>query len=66
MEDKPDKLLTMKEVAKMLNIGSWVLRNWIQAKQIPFYRLGYKTIRFSQQELLAWIQDKNVPGDTSH
>lgn len=57
------KLLNVQELAEKLNVPvSWIYdrtRNG-SADHIPHYKVG-KYIRFSEEEVLSYLQDKCVP-----
>ena len=49
-------LLTTREVATMLGLSpATVLRRW-RAGELPGYRLGSNVLRFSADELEAWLE----------
>ena len=49
-------LLTVKEAAELLNTKVSFIRSALFKKEIPFYRIGKKLIRFDRNELLNWIK----------
>lgn len=48
-------LLTITQTAKILNISSSTLRGLIQARKLPFYKIG-GSVRFSKEELIEHIK----------
>ena len=44
------KLLTAEEVAEVLNLSVYTLRDWVQYRRIPFIRLG-RCIRFREEDI---------------
>ena len=55
-------LLTTREVAEQLNLSpATVLRRW-RAGEIPGYRLGSNVLRFSADEVVAWLEARRRDG----
>ena len=56
-QDQGDRLLDVKETAKMVSMSEdWLYR---QAKKLPFTRkLGPKMLRFSQQGIVKWMDTR--------
>jgi len=52
--DKSIALLSIPEVAKLLNVSTKTVRRWIEANQIAVVRLG-RSVRMSQAELARFI-----------
>jgi len=60
-DSKTDHLLAPEEAAKLLCVSE----DWLyhQAKKLPFTRkLGPRLLRFSERELLKWIESKKFRG----
>lgn len=53
-----EKLLTIAEAAKYLDIHPMTLYKWVKKKKIPAAKLG-KNWRFKKEKLEAWI-DKHT------
>ena len=53
-----EKLLTIQEAAKYLDIHPITLYKWVENKKIPAAKLG-KNWRFKKEKLEAWI-DKHT------
>lgn len=52
-----DKLLGIKEVAELLGVSEWTLREWRQSKRADRPRsatLGRRVV-YRESEVLAWI-----------
>jgi excisionase family DNA binding protein len=50
------RLLDEFELASWLSISVRTLRNWrVQGGQIPFIRVGKKTIRYRTSDIEAWL-----------
>lgn len=55
--DKP--LLTIKEVAEMLNLTPRAVRARVQRDALPgVVRLSERTIRFRRAELVPWLKEQ--------
>ena len=60
---KVDHFLTVNEAAALLKVpASWVYRKTSE-REIPHRKIG-KHIRFSERDLLAWLDSKKIPLDT--
>ena len=52
-------LLMTREVAELLgHTPATVLRKW-RAGELPGYRLGSNVLRFSAEELAAWLEQRH-------
>jgi len=51
----PPRLMTIKEVAGLANVSSRTVRRWIDAGQLPFYRLG-RAIRISDEDVRNMLE----------
>lgn len=56
-----EKLLTKEDILEMLKIKKSTLYCWVHQKKIPFIKLGRRTLRFRESEILEWIADKVRP-----
>jgi len=55
----PDKpLVSMREYAKRLGVSTQTVRRRLLAGEIPFYRIGDKTIRIDTSTIEMFRQDK--------
>lgn len=53
IQDEP--LLTYDEAAKLLGVTNGCLRVRVHRGQVPFVRLGPRTVRFRERDLRAWM-----------
>jgi excisionase family DNA binding protein len=51
-----DRLLTVAEAARFLNLAPGSLYHLVSQHRIPVIRLSRRCIRFRRQSLLAWIE----------
>jgi len=51
----PEKLLTIKELAKYLDIHKITLYRWVKQKKIPAVKIG-KLWRFKKDKIDAWFE----------
>ena len=49
------KLLTVKDVAKLLIVAQSTVYSWVLSGDIPYYKLG-KAIRFKEEDVLQWLE----------
>ena len=51
-----DKMLTVNEVAHLLNVHPTTVRRWIKKGQLKAYRLGLKKgIRFTRRDVFKFL-----------
>ena len=53
-----DAILTRKEAADLLKIPPRTLDYLVSTKQIPFSRLGRRSVRFSRARLFEWFRER--------
>ena len=54
MKNKDDALLTVKQVAVLLNCKPSTIYSWVELRTIPFIKLN-GLLRFSESEILGWM-----------
>ena len=60
-EDYIDRMLTVNEVAHLLNVHPGTVRRWEKTGQLKSYRLGPKrVIRFRKDELYGFINNSSL------
>jgi len=52
--------LTIRDVAKMLKVSESNIARWIEAEELPAYKI-HDQYRFNRAELLEWISAHNIP-----
>lgn len=55
-----DRLLNIKEAAFVLNTKEWTLRQWCSQGRIPFFRIAGRQVRFSEKEIVEWVEHWRV------
>lgn len=55
----PDKILTIEAVAKDLSVSLKTVYRWINAGQLPAAKIGYKTYRVFESDLIKFLR-KNM------
>jgi excisionase family DNA binding protein len=53
-----DEILIRPEVSKMLKIPGRTLDYLVATGQIPYSRIGKRSVRFSKRRLLKWLQER--------
>ncbi|HOX28860.1 MAG TPA: helix-turn-helix domain-containing protein [bacterium] len=56
-----ERLMTVPETARFLNISEPSLRNLMCRRSIPFFHVGERRVRFDPQELRRWLDERRVP-----
>ena len=60
------KLLTVKEVAAMLNVKEGTIYEWSEMHYIPFIDLATgkkkRCLRFDQGDVVAWLEERKSKG----
>jgi excisionase family DNA binding protein len=57
-EKNEDEILTRIETAGMLKIPGRTLDYLVATGQIPFSRIGKRSVRFSRERLRKWLQER--------
>ncbi|MCF7818151.1 MAG: PTS sugar transporter subunit IIA [Kiritimatiellales bacterium] len=52
--------LSVKDVAKLLNVDTNIIYGWIKQGSIPVYRIN-EQCRFNQAEILEWATARQIP-----
>ena len=55
---KADRILKAEHISSWLGYSMQTVYNKVYKKEIPFIRLGGKTLRFKQNEIEEWINGK--------
>lgn len=50
-----EKLLTIQEAAKYLDVHPYTLYRWAKLKKIPAIKMG-RVWRFRKERLIAWLE----------
>ena len=53
------ELLTIAEVAKLLNVSVTSVRRLQDSRHLPFYKIG-GSIRFSKNDILAYLEKQRI------
>ncbi len=56
------KLLRPKEVCEMLGVTAWELRTLRTSGRIPFHQLNRRVLRYSEADLLDFLQRTRANG----
>ena len=59
-EDEWPKFFTVKEAARLLNISEKNIYRLIDAKLIPHFNFGKKSIRIGELDLIAFVKRHRV------
>jgi excisionase family DNA binding protein len=59
------KLLTVKELAEILNVKEKTLYQWTELGQIPCIKLN-RTLRFDEDDIEAWVKSKKKEPEPSY
>lgn len=49
------KLMSVKEVAEMLNVSQWTVYRWKRQSRLPYYKF-HGRLRFSSEAVEAWLK----------
>lgn len=61
MASSADELLTIEQVATQLQVNEQTVRNWIDAGDLDFLRIGSRRLRVQRTALEAFIGMKEYP-----
>jgi len=51
-----DRILTIEEVAKTMKVSLKTVYRWISARQLPAAKIGYKTYRVFEKDLISFLR----------
>lgn len=54
-----EQIYTVPEVAEYLKISKSKLYLMIQRREIPFVRIGEKSVRIRESDLIKWLEEKS-------
>ncbi len=54
-----EKLLTLKDVCRILVVEPGTVYGWIHRKKIPVLRLSNRMVRFKMADIEKWLADKS-------
>lgn len=52
--------LTTEDVARLLNVSSKTIQRKVARREIPFVRLGPRTVRFDPDKIERWLEEQTV------
>lgn len=52
----PEKILTIEEVAKLMKVSLKTVYRWVNAGQLPAAKIGYKTYRVFENDLIRFLR----------
>ncbi len=55
-----EKLYTVDEVCKMLNVDRRTMVDWVQHHRIPYIRVDKEKVRFRMSDLALWLKKQNA------
>ena len=58
-----DRLLTVAEAARFLNLAPGSLYHLISQRRIPVIRLSSRCVRLSRSMLMEWLETLSEPAD---
>ena len=56
--EKTIEILTKKEISQMLRISLRAIEHLVVTNQIPYSRLGKRSVRFSKTRVVEWFQER--------
>lgn len=62
-EEKPERLFSLEEISKILEIDKAEINRLVQFHKIPFHRIDNKYVRFKMSELVVWVKKHHQPKD---
>jgi excisionase family DNA binding protein len=55
-----NRILTIEEVAKTMSVSLKTVYRWISAGQLPAAKIGYKTYRVFEKDLIKFLRQSMV------
>jgi excisionase family DNA binding protein len=59
--DSADRLLTVRETAKILRLSEGGVYHLISERRIPIVKLSSRCVRISEKALFAWLEGLTQP-----
>ena len=56
-------ILSVKEVAEYMGLGTGAVHNFIRKRGMPAFRIGRKIMKVRKEDLLTWISRHVVGGN---
>lgn len=56
----PDRILTIEDVAKVMKVSLKTVYRWIGSGQLPAAKIGYKTYRVFERDLIKFLRRNMV------
>jgi len=53
-----ESFLTVKDIAAALKVSEVFIYKLVRENQIPFRRIGAKSVRFSEPEIEKWLETR--------
>ncbi|HOC92832.1 MAG TPA: helix-turn-helix domain-containing protein [bacterium] len=60
-EPPKERLYSIPEMSKMIQVDERTLVEWVQYRRIPHVRVDEKLVRFKLSDIAKWVRDKNKP-----
>ncbi len=60
-EPPRERLYSIPEMSKMIQVDERTLVEWVQYRRIPHVRVDNKLVRFKLSDIAKWVRDKNKP-----
>lgn len=54
------KILTIEDVAKLMHVSLKTVYRWINSGQLPATKIGYKTYRVFEKDLIKFLKKNMV------
>ena len=63
-----DRLLTARALAEQLDVSAETVLRWARRREIPSIHLPGGAVRFGEQEIARWLEERATPrrGSVSH
>ena len=56
----PERILTIEDTAKLMKVSLKTVYRWVNAGQLPAARIGYKTYRIFEEDLILFMKKSRV------
>ncbi len=57
------RLLNIDEVSEMLGVTKATIYSWTSQNKIPHIKLSKRLLKFREDEIMKWVEDKSVHRD---
>ena len=63
MNETPDQIYTIPQVAELLGVHKDTVQTWIEEGKLGSVKIGYRTVRILQSDIDEFIRSRHIKPD---